>query len=82
LTGETAIFAPGKEIESSTLQNQFITLSGSSQAAPVVAGVAALLLEYYRRDVPGFRADELREILLSHGTPAPFGKIINMKNTI
>jgi subtilisin family serine protease len=80
LTGETDIFAPGKEIESTHLNDQFVRLSGSSQATPVVAAISALLLEYFRRDNPRYQATDLRELIIRNGNPAKFGKIINIQN--
>jgi subtilisin family serine protease len=54
------IFAPGVDILSSVPGNRYERNSGTSMAAPVVAGVAALLMAYY----PELSATEVREILL------------------
>jgi subtilisin family serine protease len=78
LTGETKIFAPGKDILSTWPDNSFNQLSGSSQATPFVAGVCALALEFYRKRSPGFHAADLESILIQNATVAPFGKIINV----
>lgn len=43
------IFAPGAEIESTSLNGSYKTLSGSSQAAPYVAGVCALMMEQMKK---------------------------------
>ena len=55
-----AIFAPGVEIYSTTPENSYKDLQGTSMAAPVVTGVAALVLSYY----PEFKAEDLKKILL------------------
>ncbi|ENM3766754.1 S8 family peptidase [Vibrio cholerae] len=55
------IFAPGHRILSSTPGNSYATYSGTSMAAPVVSGVAALLWSHY----PDLSARELKKILLS-----------------
>ena len=54
------IAAPGKEILSTWLNNEFRESSGTSMATPVVAGVAALVLSRN----PKLSVDELRKRLL------------------
>ncbi len=80
LTGETMIFAPGHNILSTYPDNGFATLSGSSQATPYVAGICALLLEKLRREDPSAGAALLPRLLADRATPAPFGKILNVKD--
>lgn len=58
------IFAPGVKIESTVPDNQYERNSGTSMAAPVVSGVAALLMSYY----PELTAKEIREIIVNSFT--------------
>ncbi len=54
------IFAPGVEIYSTTPDNNYKNLQGTSMACPVVTGVAALVLSYY----PNLTAIQLKDIIL------------------
>ena len=54
------LFAPGVDVYSSIPENKYDTYSGTSMAAPSVAGVAALLRGYF----PQLKAKEVREILM------------------
>ncbi len=65
--GQTRVdlFAPGVDIYSAAPGNEFKRQSGTSMAAPVVSGVAALLMAYY----PELTASDVREILLESVTP-------------
>jgi len=54
------VFSPGSDIYSTTPENEYQSLSGTSMAAPVVAGVAALVWSNY----PNLTALELKEILI------------------
>jgi cell wall-associated protease len=53
------VFAPGVEIYSTTPGNTYEELQGTSMAAPMVAGVAALLIAYF----PDLSMVEVRDIL-------------------
>ena len=63
-TGTQAeIAAPGEEIVSTFLDNQYAKMNGNSMAAPHIAGVLALMIEAY----PSASPVELREILQQSG---------------
>jgi subtilisin family serine protease len=55
------VFAPGVDILSTTPGNQYERESGTSMAAPVVSGLAALLLDYY----PNLTASDLKKIIMA-----------------
>ena len=59
------LFAPGVSIYSTVPDQGFDRADGTSMAAPVVAGVAALVMAYY----PELSAAEVRQILLDSATP-------------
>lgn len=44
------IVAPGKDVVSLGLKNDFVKLSGTSQATPFVTGALALIKQYYEQD--------------------------------
>jgi subtilisin family serine protease len=58
------VFAPGVDILSTVPGNQYERDSGTSMAAPVVTGVAALLLDYY----PNLTAADLKAIIMTSVT--------------
>ena len=58
------VFAPGVDIYSTAPNNAYEHANGTSMAAPVVAGLAALVMSYY----PQFSAAEVKEILLDSAT--------------
>ena len=55
------VFAPGFEIYSTVPQSEYKNLQGTSMAAPMVAGVAALLKSYF----PTLSMLEIKEAILS-----------------
>jgi subtilisin family serine protease len=59
------LFAPGVDIHTTDEGEAFQRNSGTSFAAPVVSGVAALLMAYY----PRLSAAEVKQILLESATP-------------
>jgi subtilisin family serine protease len=58
------VFAPGVAIRSTTTGNGYREFEGTSMAAPVVSGVAALIMAYY----PELSAAEVREVILESAT--------------
>ncbi len=60
------IFAPGVDIYSTVPENKYDTNSGTSMAAPVVTGVAALLLSYF----PNLSPEQIKSIILESGISA------------
>ncbi len=53
------VFAPGLEIYSTVPQSDYLSTQGTSMAAPMVAGVAALLKSYF----PSLTMVEIKEII-------------------
>ncbi|HEY4155706.1 MAG TPA: S8 family peptidase [Puia sp.] len=54
------VFAPGVKIRSTIPGSKYIDESGTSMASPVVAGLAALIREYY----PKLKASEVKDIIM------------------
>lgn len=54
------VFAPGVDIYSTTPDDTYESLGGTSMAAPVVSGIAALVMAYY----PSFTAAEVKDIII------------------
>lgn len=54
------VFAPGEQIYSTIPGSQYAYFDGTSMASPVVAGMAALIREYY----PKLKAAEVKDIIL------------------
>jgi subtilisin family serine protease len=67
------IFAPGVSIYSTVPENGYTFFNGTSMAAPVVSGVAAMLMSYF----PELDATEIKDIILKSSTP--FGDQIVIK---
>ncbi|MDG3582972.1 S8 family peptidase [Galbibacter pacificus] len=57
------VFAPGTKIWSTTPNNGYEFLQGTSMAAPAVAGVAALIRAYF----PKLKAGEVKKIIMQSG---------------
>jgi subtilisin family serine protease len=61
------VFAPGVDIYSSVTGGKYQRESGTSMAAPVVTGLAALIMSYY----PELTAAEVRQVILDSATRYP-----------
>ncbi len=57
------VFAPGVDIYSTTPEDTYEYLGGTSMAAPNTAGVAAMLRSYY----PKFSASQIKDIIMKSG---------------
>ncbi len=65
------LFSPGVDIYSTTPENTYQSLNGTSMAAPVTAGIAAVLLSYY----PHLTAVQVRDIILKSTIKMPNLKV-------
>jgi subtilisin family serine protease len=63
--GHVDVFAPGVDILSTAPGDEYETASGTSFAAPVVTGLAALLMSYF----PELDAADIRRVILESATP-------------
>lgn len=59
------LFAPGEEIYTTSAGNSYKSDSGTSLAAPMVSGTAALIWSFY----PKLTVLEIKQIILDSGTP-------------
>ena len=59
------VFAPGRDIYSTIPGSEYASFNGTSMAAPMVAGIAALLRSYF----PDLKAKQVREIILESALP-------------
>lgn len=70
--GTVDIFAPGVDINSTVPDNKYEEASGTSMAAPMVSGVAALVWSYY----PELTMAELKEVVLESSVKLPRKKVL------
>ena len=61
------VFAPGTKIWSTTPNDEYEFLQGTSMASPAVAGVAAMIRSLY----PKLSATEVKEVLMKSGLASP-----------
>ncbi len=65
------VFAPGVDIYSTTPEQKYESLDGTSMAAPVTTGVAAMLMSYF----PHLTATQVRDIILKSTIKLPNQKV-------
>jgi subtilisin family serine protease len=66
------VFAPGVSILSTVPGNGYERNQGTSMAAPVVSGLAALIMSYY----PSLSAEQVRTIILESATRFPNQRVV------
>lgn len=66
------VFAPGAKVYSTTPENEYKTMGGTSMASPAVAGVAALIRSYY----PKLSAAQVKQIIMDSGLSLPTKVIV------
>ncbi|WP_166922018.1 S8 family serine peptidase [Flavobacterium poyangense] len=66
------LFAPGEDIYTTGKDNKYESDSGTSLAAPMVSGTAALIWSYY----PKLTAVEIKHIIINSGTSYNFEVIV------
>lgn len=69
---EVDVFAPGEDIHSTFPDGEYKSISGTSMAAPVVTGLAALLMAYY----PGLDAPDVKRIILQTARRYPDVEVV------
>ncbi|AHM59856.1 subtilisin-like serine protease [Flammeovirgaceae bacterium 311] len=65
------IFAPGVDLYSTVPDSEYRSLSGTSMAAPVVSGIAALVMAYY----PDLSAQQVRDIIMKSSVRYTKGRV-------
>lgn len=66
------VFAPGNKIWSTTPNNEYEYLQGTSMASPAVAGVAAMIRSYF----PKLTAPQVKKIIMDSGLPVQANVIV------
>ena len=69
---EVDVFAPGEDIHSTVPGNAYRSVSGTSMAAPVVSGLAAMLMAYY----PALTAADVKRIILQTARRYPDVQVV------
>lgn len=71
------VFAPGQSIYSTAPENQYDRSDGTSMAAPMVSGLAALLMAHY----PELTPNEVRSIILESATSYEDEEVVRPGNS-
>jgi subtilisin family serine protease len=72
------VFAPGYEIYNPTLSNSYASEGGTSIAAPVVAGIAAVLKSYF----PALTAEQIKKVIIKSAYIPSTQEIIVKKKSL
>lgn len=70
------VFAPGVKVTSIDTDAEFNTADGTSFSSPIVAGIAALILEYY----PDLSARQVKQAILESAAPVT-NRLVNKPGT-
>jgi cell wall-associated protease len=70
------VFAPGAKVTSIDAGAEFDTADGTSFSAPIVTGIAALILEYYHK----LSAAQIKQAIMQSATPLT-GVMVNKPGT-
>jgi subtilisin family serine protease len=65
------VFAPGVDLKSTVVGSKYEDLSGTSMAAPVVTGLAAVIKSYY----PELSSKQIKKVILQSATKMPHTKV-------
>lgn len=65
------VFAPGVDLYSTVPDSEYNSLSGTSMAAPVVSGIAAMMMAYY----PELSARQVKDIIMKSSVRYTKGKV-------
>ena len=71
------VFAPGTKIWSTTPNNGYEYLQGTSMAAPAVAGVAAIIRSFY----PKLTAQQVKQVIMDSGLSSTASVIVGEEKT-
>lgn len=65
INSKTEIYAPGDDITGYLLNSQINTLTGTSQATAIVAGIAALIISHYKTTNKTYSVATIRNLITS-----------------
>ena len=71
------VFAPGTKIWSTTPNNGYEYLQGTSMAAPAVAGVAAIIRSFY----PKLTAAQVKQVIMDSGLSTTASVLVGEEKT-
>ena len=80
LNNKTEINAPGNDITGYTLSTDLAKLTGTSQAAAIVAGICALIIAHFKKNGKPYTVNQLRNLVAQNSDPVaghPTQKLIS-----